>query len=227
MKKIISFLLNKYVLIIISFIFGYGVCNLIFYANHQPNATDSVVKNLLMLSNKKFSNIYQQQVVNYNNSELVNEIEKNVNQAVNKTGDTLVYTKDQLKKITTTQDSKIDQSLPKNSTQKENDSTQKEQVIKSSNVNFYQDHQAFYYQLILKNYRFEDVIISINSETLKFSNYIGNSASAVINGKEILKEIDNKSNDKFSYSFNLPKYNNQKEPEINYLDNVITVKFYK
>jgi len=49
----------------------------------------------------------------------------------------------------------------------------------------------------------------------------------MINGKEILKEIDNKSNDKFSYSFNLPKYNNQKEPEINYLDNVITVKFYK
>ena len=77
---------------------------------------------------------------------------------------------------------------------------------------------------VLKQFHIEDVIISINQETLNFSSIINPKAKMIINDKQYGNSDDSQA---FYHSFHLEQYDHNIDPEISYKNNIVSMKFFK
>ncbi len=155
----------------------------------------------------------QEKIFKFNGKKFVQEIKENVGDAFVKTSKALENAEKNISKKILKSKTQETKQLEKN----------QEQLVKSTEVRSYEDAKTFSFELILTGYRYEDVIISISENTLNFSSLI-NSKKMIISNNDYSNNSDSRT---FYYSFTLQKYDRNLDPEINYKDNIVSIKFFK
>ena len=213
-----NFFSHKIFIAIIFLFIGFGSQKILdYFKNHFTSWQYSKKTFTSWFSNAKGNTENQkQEIFIFNGEKFVAEVKNNLNSALNKTSKSLENTQKEISK-------KFDKINKANTPKQEKDKIA-DQVIKKTEVRKYENDKAFSFDLILTGFRHEDVIISINQETLNFSSIINPKAKMIINDKQYGNSDDSQA---FYHSFNLPKYNHNIDPEISYKNNIISVKFFK
>ena len=212
MKK---FFFSKIFIAILFLITGFVIGRSFDYFRNYKNSSQSFKKNIKAWVNdaKEDIDLSSKKIFHFNGQKFVSEIKQSVNLAIDKTQNNLENTSNKITNpLKNSKD--INQNNIKDSANGES--------IKSTEVRKYENHNSFSFELILTGFRYEDVIISINQQTINFSSNLSNK-SLEINGKNYRNDNLNS----FYHSFELPEYDHQKDPEITYQDNIVCVKFYK
>ena len=214
-KIIKNFLFSKIAIAVIFLGIGIGFAKFTNFLNNQRNATESTFKNFSIWLKSSKNQVENSKIFSFDGEKFVLNIKKSIQKTVDKTTHTIDKTQENIVK-------KVDKITNKN-IQNNNQPVIKNQEIKSAEVRKYEDETSYSFDLVLRGYRYEDVIIAINDNQLNFSSSINSRPAMIINDVSYQQpQIQS-----FYHSLDLPKYNHKKEPEIIYKNNIITVKFFK
>jgi hypothetical protein len=206
---------SKIFIAILFLIIGLGLSKTYDYFKNYKNSSQSFKSNIKAWVNdaKEDIDLGTKKIFYFNGKKFVTEIKETVNLTIDKTQNNLENTSNKL-----TNPLKDSKNSNKNNIKDSIDN----EPIKSTEVRKYEDNNSFSFELILTGFRHEDVIISINHQAINFSSNLNNK-SLEINGKN----YRNNNLNSFYHSFELSKFDHQKDPEITYHDNIVCVKFYK
>ena len=214
-KIIKNFLFSKIAIAVIFLGIGIGFTKFTNFLNNQRNATESTFENFSIWLKSSKNQVENSKIFSFDGEKFVLNIKKSIQKTVDKTTHTIDKTQENIVK-------KVDKITNKN-IQNNNQPVTKNQEIKSAEVRKYEDETSYSFDLVLRGYRYEDVIIAINDNQLNFSSSINSRPAMIINDVSYQQpQIQS-----FYHSLDLPKYNLKKEPEITYKNNIITVKFFK